>query len=113
MSTESDPKKRKLEVIEESNEETDGACNIKDSDLVINAEADKFFAMFEKIFGGGGDGEKSDGEGDAEDGRARELLDKRTEAIKSKINATFKRKTAGKILKLLFYIAEIIINGEN
>ena len=61
----------------------------------------------------GKDGEKSDGEGDAEDGPARKLLDKITEAIKSKINATFKRKTAGKILKLIFHIAEIIINGEN
>ena len=72
MSTESDPKNRKLEVIEESSEETNGASNIKDSNLVINAEVDKFLTIFEKIFVGE-DGEKSDGEDDAEDGPGREL----------------------------------------
>ena len=100
-------KKRKIESVEEGSKKTDGALHIDTDELVIEAEADKFFAIFERIF------MKETAKTDVENGPIREILDKITSAIKDKIDAVFTKKRAAKILKLIFGIVEIIINGED
>ena len=100
-------KKRKIEDLEEGSEKTYEALHIDTDELVIEAEADKFLTIFETIF------IKETSKTDVEDCPAREILDKVTSAIKDKIDTAFTKKGAAKILKLIFSIVEIIINGED
>ena len=100
-------KKRKLEDVEEGSEKTYEALHIDTDELVIEAEADKFLTIFERIF------IKETSETDVEDGPAREILHKVTSAIKDKIDTAFTKKRADKIRKLIFSIVEIIINSED
>ena len=97
-------KKRKLEDVEEGSEKTYEALHIDTDELVIEAEADKFLTIFERIF---------IKETDVEDGPAREILHKVTSAIKDKIDTAFTKKRADKIRKLIFSKVEIIINSED
>ena len=83
-------KKRKLEAIEESCKETDGALKIDTDEVIIEVEAEKFVTIFEKIF------VEETAETDSVDGAAGDILTKIVSKIKEKINSTIAEKNSGK-----------------
>ena len=93
-------KKRKLESIQK---QTDGASSTEIDVLVIEAEAEKFLVLFEKIF------VEETEETDSEDGPAGDIIGKIVSKIKDKIDTTIAKNTAAKVLKLILGIVKILI----
>ena len=96
-------KKRKLEIIEESEEpdQTDGK-EIDESlnELIIENEAKKFIELFENTFS-----EETE-EIDCEDCTIQDIISKVVLKIKEKIGSAEKNSTGLKLLRLLFVFVE-------
>ena len=99
-------KKRKLKSIQT---EIDGASSTETDELVIEAEAEKFLVLFEKIF------VEETEETDSEYGPAADIIGKIASKIKDKIDTTIAKNTATKVLRLILGIVGILIknNGKD
>ena len=96
-------KKRKLSTIQEADEEDGKKIEEYVDNLIIENEAEKLFALFEKTFCE----ETDETEFDSEDGVVNDLINKIILKIKEKLNSEKVTSGAGlNLLRLLFVFVE-------
>ena len=104
-------KKSRLETIpeEQESDNTDGGLEIDTDEIIIEAEADKFIALFKKTF------TEETEEIDSEGGPAQDILAKIVLKIKEKLQSIDANGPAIRFLRLITYFFQSILqkNGKN